>query len=172
MIASMTGYAALTGDLPQGALQLEIKSVNSRFLDIQFRIGEELRSLEPALRELIAAQVTRGKVDCRLGFTPRLQAGASLALDRDLLLRVAALAREAAGVADPPGAPLHCFAYAARLLSAAGLYRPRRLRRPAWPGFSGVCREVCSLPGAVLDGVRTYGAPEKVEYDVGRDILL
>ena len=71
MIASMTGYAALTGDLPQGALQLEIKSVNSRFLDIQFRIGEELRSLEPALRELIAAQVTRGKVDCRLGFTPR-----------------------------------------------------------------------------------------------------
>ena len=60
MIASMTGYAALTGDLPQGALQLEIKSVNSRFLDIQFRIGEELRSLEPALRELIAAQVTRG----------------------------------------------------------------------------------------------------------------
>ena len=51
----MTGYSALTGDLPQGALQLEIKSVNSRFLDIQFRIGEELRSLEPALRELIAA---------------------------------------------------------------------------------------------------------------------
>ena len=105
MIASMTGYAALTGDLPQGALQLEIKSVNSRFLDIQFRIGEELRSLEPALRELIAAQVTRGKVDCRLGFTPRLQAGASLALDRDLLLRVAALAREAQA-AVPEAQPL------------------------------------------------------------------
>jgi uncharacterized protein (TIGR00255 family) len=91
----MTGYAALTGDVPQGALQLEIKSVNSRFLDIQFRIAEELRSLEPALRELIAARVTRGKVDCRLGFTPRAQAGASLALDRELLLRVAALSREA-----------------------------------------------------------------------------
>ena len=102
MIASMTGYAALTGDLPQGALQLEIKSVNSRFLDIQFRIAEELRSLEPALRELIAAQVIRGKVDCRLGFSARAQAGASLAIDRELLLRVAALAREAQ--AAVPGA--------------------------------------------------------------------
>ncbi len=105
MISSMTGYAALTGDLPQGALQLEIKSVNSRFLDIQFRIGDELRSLEPALRELIAAQVTRGKVDCRLGFTPRTQSGAGLALDRELLLRVAALAREAQA-AVPEAQPL------------------------------------------------------------------
>lgn len=105
MIASMTGYAALTGDLPQGALQLEIKSVNSRFLDIQFRIGEELRSLEPALRELIAARVVRGKVDCRLGFTLRVQAGASLALNRDLLARVAALAREAQSVV-PEAQPL------------------------------------------------------------------
>ena len=105
MIASMTGYSALTGDLPQGALQLEIKSVNSRFLDIQFRIGEELRSLEPALRELIAARVVRGKVDCRLGFTLRVQAGASLALNRDLLARVAALAREAQSVV-PEAQPL------------------------------------------------------------------
>jgi uncharacterized protein (TIGR00255 family) len=105
MIASMTGYAALTGDLPQGALQLEIKSVNSRFLDIQFRIGEELRSLEPALRELIAARVVRGKVDCRLGFTLRVQAGASLALNRELLTRVAALAREAQSVV-PEAQPL------------------------------------------------------------------
>ena len=105
MITSMTGYASLTGDLAQGALQLEIKSVNSRFLDIQFRIGEELRSLEPGLRELIAASVVRGKVDCRLGFTPRAQAAAGLALDRDLLTRVAALAREAQAVV-PTALPL------------------------------------------------------------------
>ncbi len=105
MIASMTGYAALTFDLPQGALQLEIKSVNSRFLDIQFRIGEELRSLEPALRELIAARVVRGKVDCRFGFTPRTQSGAGLALDRDLLARVATLAREARALV-PEAAPI------------------------------------------------------------------
>jgi uncharacterized protein (TIGR00255 family) len=105
MIASMTGYAALNVDLPQGALQLEIKSVNSRFLDIQFRIGEELRSLEPALREMIAARLVRGKVDCRFGFTPRAQSGAGLALDRDLLARVAALAREAQ-VVVPEAQPL------------------------------------------------------------------
>jgi len=40
--------------------------VNARFLDLQFRVAEELRSLEPRLRELILARVARGKVDCRL----------------------------------------------------------------------------------------------------------
>ncbi len=99
MIASMTGYAVLSRELPQGALQLELKSVNSRFLDIQFRIAEELRSLEPALRELIVARVSRGKVDCRLGFTLRPEAAAGLALNRELASRVAALAREAQALA-------------------------------------------------------------------------
>lgn len=48
-------------------LGLEIRSVNSRFLDLSFRLGEELRSHEPALRELIAARIKRGKVEVRGG---------------------------------------------------------------------------------------------------------
>ena len=55
MIQSMTGYAALVRETAQGSLFLELKSVNNRFLDLQFRVVEELRSLEPSLRELIAA---------------------------------------------------------------------------------------------------------------------
>jgi uncharacterized protein (TIGR00255 family) len=62
----MTGYAAASADSPRGRLSLELRSVNARFLDLQFRVAEELRTLEPALREMVTAQVSRGKVDCRL----------------------------------------------------------------------------------------------------------
>ncbi|NML43488.1 YicC family protein [Ramlibacter sp. G-1-2-2] len=50
---------------PASRLGLEIRSVNSRFLDLAFRLGEELRAHEPALRELITARVKRGKVEVR-----------------------------------------------------------------------------------------------------------
>ena len=66
MIHSMTGFAVQTRDLGRVALNLELRSVNSRYLDLFFRIGDELRQAEPALRDLIAARLTRGKVECRL----------------------------------------------------------------------------------------------------------
>jgi len=66
MIQSMTGYAAASAESPQGTLVIELRSVNSRFLDLQFRIAEELRASEPMLRDRIAARVARGKIDCRL----------------------------------------------------------------------------------------------------------
>lgn len=64
----MTGYAVVTRDTAVGTITIELKSVNSRFLDLQFRINDELRSVEPALREAIAARATRGKLECRLSF--------------------------------------------------------------------------------------------------------
>ncbi|HVS25794.1 MAG TPA: YicC/YloC family endoribonuclease [Burkholderiales bacterium] len=66
MIYSMTGFAVATRELTRGALNLELRSVNHRYLDVQLRLPEELRLLEPALREVIISGVTRGKVDCRL----------------------------------------------------------------------------------------------------------
>ncbi|MCX8145754.1 MAG: YicC family protein [Azovibrio sp.] len=66
MICSMTGYAAKTRECAGGSLHLELKSVNSRFLDIHFRLADELRAHEQALRERIVARVARGKVECRL----------------------------------------------------------------------------------------------------------
>ncbi len=68
MIYSMTGYAVASADSPRGALALELRTVNSRYLDLQFRVAEELRAAEPMLRELITGRVARGKVDCRLYF--------------------------------------------------------------------------------------------------------
>lgn len=66
MIQSMTGYAASTVESPRGTLALELRSVNSRFLDVQMRVAEELRALEPLLRERISERIARGKLDCRL----------------------------------------------------------------------------------------------------------
>lgn len=66
MIYSMTGYAVASAESPHGALAIELRSVNSRFLDVQLRVAEELRAAEPMLRELITGRIARGKVECRL----------------------------------------------------------------------------------------------------------
>ena len=78
VIHSMTGYALAAAEHPRGAISLELKSVNSRFLDLQFRVADELRALEPLLRESITARVARGKVDCRLSFAPGAAGAQSL----------------------------------------------------------------------------------------------
>lgn len=85
MISSMTGYAVKTLDVERGTLQLELKSVNSRYLDFHFRISEELRALEIPLRELLASRITRGKVECRLSFNAAAARGDQLELNSGLL---------------------------------------------------------------------------------------
>ena len=91
MIFSMTGYAAVTDELPLGGLSLDLRSVNHRYLDIQFRLPDELRSLESALRERIAARVSRGKVECRVGFARRPDLSAPMQLDENLLSQLTKL---------------------------------------------------------------------------------
>ena len=91
MIRSMTGYAQATRETPRGALTLEIKSVNSRFLDLAFRLNDELRGAEPLLREAITAQTVRGKVDCRLSFANQSNAPVALALNLGLVSELAKL---------------------------------------------------------------------------------
>ena len=78
MTQSMTGYAAATAESARGTLALELRSVNSRFLDVQMRIAEELRALEPLLRERVGERVARGKLDCRLFFVEGAPAAGEL----------------------------------------------------------------------------------------------
>jgi len=85
MIYSMTGYAAVSEELALGTLSVEIRSVNHRYLDVQFRLPDELRSFEPGMRELVAARLTRGKVECRLGFQKTPSSEVSLQLNGPLL---------------------------------------------------------------------------------------
>ena len=104
MIQSMTGYAAASADSPRGALALELRTVNARFLDLQFRVAEELRTLEPLLREAIAARLSRGKVDCRLFLTEPVDMR-TLKLEPAALARLRALSEEAKK-AFPDAGPL------------------------------------------------------------------
>ncbi|MCO5108405.1 MAG: YicC family protein [Burkholderiaceae bacterium] len=101
----MTGYAQATRDTPAGQVSVEIRSVNSRFLDLVFRIPDELRGVEPALRELLAGALQRGKVECRVGLRTLARADAEPPLDARVLAQVAGLARRVAAAvpeATPP----------------------------------------------------------------------
>ena len=78
-VYSMTGYAHAQSAAPEGteraAVNIELRSVNGRFLDLAFRLPDELRSLEPALRELLGAAFRRGKIELRLSTAREADAG-------------------------------------------------------------------------------------------------
>lgn len=90
----MTGYAVATRETSAGTLTIELKSVNSRFLDLQFRINDEFRSFEPMLREAIMARVNRGKVECRLSFGRKTLAASAQNLNSELLAALSKMQKE------------------------------------------------------------------------------
>jgi uncharacterized protein (TIGR00255 family) len=96
MISSMTGFAAAVHESAQGSLALELKTVNHRYLEFQARIPEELRPVEPSMREAVAATLTRGKVDCRITFTPVQALARSIAPDAQAMGALAEAARQVA----------------------------------------------------------------------------
>lgn len=85
MIYSMTGYATTTRETPLGSFSLELRSVNNRFLDIQFRMPDDFRRLEPVMRECLTGQLSRGKVECRLSYAPPVNMDDGQQLDQALL---------------------------------------------------------------------------------------
>jgi len=97
----MTGYAVKNRDVEHGSLQIELKSVNSRYLDFHFRVAEDLRALEMPLRELLSARLSRGKVECRLSFNAAAARAEQLQLNGDLLATLQALSDQVrAGMPD------------------------------------------------------------------------
>ncbi len=89
----MTGYAARNAELGRASFSVELKSVNSRFLDLAFRLPEELRSLEPTLRERITARVQRGKVECRMSLAAVAGVAPRIAVNEGLLAALAQASR-------------------------------------------------------------------------------
>jgi uncharacterized protein (TIGR00255 family) len=85
----MTGIARQISESPLGTLTCEIRAVNHRYLDVQFRLPDELRSKEIELRQQVSARVQRGKLDCTLHFRRSSAAGAGLTLNRNLLQQLA-----------------------------------------------------------------------------------
>ena len=97
MIRSMTAFAACERAATGGQLACELRSVNHRFHELTVRAPEELRAIEPALRERVAQKVSRGKVDLVLRFRPVAGSRGELRLNQALLDQLADAARAAEG---------------------------------------------------------------------------
>jgi uncharacterized protein (TIGR00255 family) len=118
MIRSMTAFAGAETETPWGALAFELRSVNHRYLELSPRLPEELRAIEPALRERVATKITRGKIDITLRFRPVDAAMAQIRMDDaviDKLERAAKslngrfpnLSTDFAGLLEFPGVLVH-----------------------------------------------------------------
>jgi uncharacterized protein (TIGR00255 family) len=114
-IASMTGFASAVLETPHGSVSVELKTVNHRYLEFQTRIPEDLRALEPALREAVAARLTRGKVDCRIAFAPVASTARAMVPNEDAMNRLHEAAKR-----------VHAHVPTARELSVAEILH--------WPG--------------------------------------
>lgn len=127
-VASMTGFASAARPTALGQLTLELRSVNSRFLDLSMKMPDDLRQAESAVRESIAAQLSRGKVECRVSIA-RGTNESQAQLNSLALSQMANLAQQVAQ-ALPDAAPINI----ADVLN--------------WPG-------VVETPGADADAVRS-----------------
>ncbi|MGB8326066.1 MAG: YicC/YloC family endoribonuclease, partial [Steroidobacteraceae bacterium] len=97
MISSMTGFARRELGGPWGTLTCELRSVNHRYLEPGFRLPEELRGAESELRQQLARELKRGKVDCTIHYRAALDAERALVIDRETLDRLLGRLRDIAG---------------------------------------------------------------------------
>lgn len=94
MTFSMTGFAALEQPLDNATLLLELRAVNSRYLDLHFKLDEQLRSMELPIRELIGAHLSRGKIECKINLIQRIQSNQATQLDEHLMQQLAAMEKK------------------------------------------------------------------------------
>jgi uncharacterized protein (TIGR00255 family) len=85
----MTGFAREAAETPFGTMTCELRAVNHRFLDVQFRLPEELRPKEIELRAIIGEAIKRGKVECSLHLRRGGNAGSELTLNEALVKQLA-----------------------------------------------------------------------------------
>jgi uncharacterized protein (TIGR00255 family) len=100
----MTAFARAQSGLDDLMLTWEIRSVNHRFLETQFRLPEQLRSLEHGLRDTLRKHLKRGKVDCALRLE-RSGGDDNIELNRPLLLQILAVLEQIRRDAPEIGAP-------------------------------------------------------------------
>lgn len=93
-VYSMTGFAHAAAERAGKRIELELRSVNHRFLDIQFKMPDDLRHLEGSLRETISAKAARGKIECRVQFSDTGAGGGSLSVNQALADELAELNRK------------------------------------------------------------------------------
>lgn len=106
MILSMTGYGCANSPIAlvdkqeqeigiSATLSVELRSVNARFLDLTFRLPDEVRTCEPVLRELLTQGLSRGKVECRVQWQQVEPLAHQVKLDETVLQQIHALSMQA-----------------------------------------------------------------------------
>jgi len=90
MLNSMTGFARQAAECPLGTLTWELRTVNHRYLDVQFRLPEELRPSETDLRQQVSGQLKRGKIECSLHFRRAISEATALKINEDLVMQLRA----------------------------------------------------------------------------------
>ena len=93
MIYSMTGFASLERQTSAGVLVIELRSVNHRYLELHMKLDDHLRSFEPLAREMIAAKLGRGKVECRMSLLQRGASNKTLLLDEEVVAQLSAVSQ-------------------------------------------------------------------------------
>jgi uncharacterized protein (TIGR00255 family) len=102
MTNSMTGFASGDCSTEYGELVWELRTVNHRYLETQFKLPDGFRSLEPALRDIAASRLKRGKLDATLQFRAATRATSELKINEALAGQVIRQAQNLAGKIDDP----------------------------------------------------------------------
>ena len=85
MLHSMTGFARESAETTIGTLTWEIRAVNHRYLDVQFKLPEDLRPIEQAFRQQASSSLGRGKIECALYFRRAFDQNNEMRVDTDLV---------------------------------------------------------------------------------------
>lgn len=103
MLHSMTGFARQSAETELGTLSWELRAVNHRYLEVQFRLPEELRPKEQTFKQLISGALKRGKVDCSLHFQHAAGRQGDMQLNTELVELIGSRAAEVASKLQDAG---------------------------------------------------------------------
>ena len=81
----MTGFARQSADSSLGTLTWELRAVNHRYLDVSFKMPDELKAHEPRLRQVVGDRLKRGKVECAFHYRRAIDANADMELNEELI---------------------------------------------------------------------------------------
>jgi uncharacterized protein (TIGR00255 family) len=100
----MTGFARETAEAEIGALTWEIRAVNHRYLDVQFRLPDQMRAHEQAFRQAVGGSLNRGKVECSLNFRRQLDRQEALQINSELVELIGTRIKEMSAMLPATGA--------------------------------------------------------------------
>lgn len=101
-IYSMTGFARQTLNHHLGTLNVEMRTVNHRFLDQKVHLPEAMRPFEHEIRTLIKSRINRGKLDCHISFQPTASDNQQITINMPLAKELARVHHELGAIFDEP----------------------------------------------------------------------